>query len=161
MLKEMEKFKKCIYVGYIYCSKIAADPKYHEGKGTYSLLSRVGGVISNISTHPCEHFLCKEDVTPANDKRYFFQKSCLVNAKISNSDVKGSKKNQNREHVKDIYMKLGDNSIDRRGKEDKTDEWINAPLYRYEPPSTYDKTFHTFTNNGAIGIIIKDNGLSL
>ena len=112
-------------------------------------------ILSNIAILICEHFLCKGDVTPADNKSYCLQKSCLVNIKVEISDWKGSEKTQNQEQVNKIPINLSDKIIDRRRIEEKFDERIIVLLYRYEPSCTCHQTFHSFSNNGTIGIIIK------
>ena len=143
-------------------AKIAVAPQHQEEKGKDVIVASGGVIISNTAILTCGHCLCVQKVRPADDKGYFLLETCLPDPNVA-SDDKVSGTNQNRKKINEINIVLGKPKLDfeEQKKDFKYDKKIRAFLYKYEPPDVYDETFHTFSRNGDIGIVIKKDGFSL
>ena len=111
---------------------------------------RSGGVvITEKAVLTCGHCLCN-DMKPDDEKNVkHMKRTCL----------KGPDANQNREKINEILTMVGEmeEDLDKMEIFPEYDADTQAFLYLYEPPNN-DKWF---SNNGDVGIIVKNNKLSL
>ena len=143
-------------------NKVAVDPKYYaKANGQWQLFRSGGAIISDTTIITCGHCLCKWNKATGIGGNYA-QKTCLKDDERSKDD-QGPEANLNRQNINEIYIHLGQISLDKSKLSLVYDPQIEAYLYRYYPPGllTHLPRMNIFSHNGDIGLIIKKNGLGL
>ena len=124
-----------------------------------------GAILSDKVILTAGHCVCKGIMHPRdilNSFPYPILETCLEGKIEENGKL--IEKNQNRKGLNELHIHVGErvfDAVEWSRQKPEFDTNIEGYLYEYSRPHTYDDMFHTFSEAGDIGIVIKRDGLPL
>ena len=140
----------------------AYDPKCNPMKQFTDGLRCGGAIISDKVILTAGHCVCNGIMHPKDIQSCPLLETCVEGKTDQNEKL--IEVNQNREGFNELHIRVGERAFDAaewRRKRPEFDPNIEGYVYKYSRPNSYDDMFHTFSENGDIGIVIKRDGLSL